>query len=152
MTEDDSLLTEELSLAIRKLVIAGYSYVDIRTELGIRENTWDSWYWKDYKGLRVKLNAWKKERMLKTAEEFSKDLMSYSRINEDGKLDKELAKIQQKEAEFLRETLGKDEGYTKRNEQTGKDGEALQLGVIMLPTKDDNTLATTTETSTSIEE
>jgi len=45
-------------------------------------------------------------------------------FDDNGKLDKELLKIKQKEAEFIRETLGKQH-YSKRSELTGKDGEAI---------------------------
>ena len=40
-------------------------------------------------------------------------------------------------------------GYADKQELTGKDGEKLGLGVVVLPKKDEGTLATPTETGTS---
>lgn len=37
-------------------------------------------------------------------------------------------------------------GYVERNELTGKDGEKLELGVVILPKKDESTLETSTQT------
>ena len=82
--------------------------------LGISIGTWDSAYWRNTQGLRDFVNEIKKERVLRTVEQFSKDLMSMN-SEENAKL----KAIQQKEAEFLRETLLKELGYTKRIETIG---------------------------------
>ena len=55
----------------------------------------------------------KKEEFLRNAESISRKV-----FNRDDDTAKTLA-IQQKEAEFLRETLGKDLGYSKRIETIG---------------------------------
>jgi len=39
--------------------------------------------------------------------------------------------LKQKESEFVRETLGKSQGYSKRQELTGRDGEPLQIREIV---------------------
>lgn len=43
--------------------------------------------------------------------------------------DPQLLKIKQDTAKFLAETIGKDKGYTKRGELTGKDGQELKFVV-----------------------
>jgi hypothetical protein len=118
-----SELNEELSLEIRKMVLEGKSYADIRLILDINENTWDYWIYKDYQGLRVKLNEWKYERLLKKSERLSEEILDLNHLGDKG-VDSKLLSIKQKESEFVRETLGKS-NYAKRTEQTGKDGKDL---------------------------
>jgi phage terminase small subunit len=50
-----------------------------------------------------------------------------------------LTKIKQDTAKFIAERVGKDEGYSTRSEVTGKDGDDINLGLVILPTKNDRT-------------
>ena len=109
-----SELTDETTLKIREAVIQGKEYKIIQEELGISAGTWDYWVWQDYQGFRRSLISWKKEKMLKKAEKVV-----------DKSMDSENEKIALDAAQFTLETLGKDEGYTKRQEMTGKDGKDL---------------------------
>ena len=54
-----------------------------------------------------------------------KELMEYPLADQEGKMDVGLARIQADLAKYVTSTLGKDEGYSSRTEQTGKDGEPL---------------------------
>lgn len=119
-------LTEDLTLEIRKLVLQAKSYKEIQETVGITDSVWDRWVWLNYKDFRTTLNNWKKERLIKKAE-----------INLDVLMDAEDDKIKLDASKFTLETLGK-EHYSKRNEMTGKDGEDIKLGVIVLPQKNDN--------------
>ncbi|TXG76603.1 hypothetical protein E6Q11_04350 [Candidatus Dojkabacteria bacterium] len=130
----DSSLTEELTLAIRKLYLSGKTYIEIQQELDINENNWDWWYWKDYQGFRTFLNKIKAERFIRRTEKLSDELLELPAVDEEGKVSEGILRVKQKEMEFLRETLGKD-NYSKRSELTGKDGEQVGLGVVILPAK-----------------
>lgn len=80
---------------------------------GFNNGTFDGYYYLNKNGLRDFVLGVKKEYMLQQAERFSRRLM---------KMPSDSAKItaiQQKEAEFLRETQGKDLGYSKRVETIG---------------------------------
>jgi len=74
----------------------------------------------------------RQEDLFKQAEEF---LQSISKINikEVGSYTKsqiQIMKIKQTQAMFILETLGKDFGYSKRNELTGKDGNEIRIASI----------------------
>lgn len=124
-----TLLTEELTLQIRKLVLQGVPYNEIQATLNIIDNTWDSWVYRDTQGFRGLLTEWKKERLIRKAEKLSDEILDADHIDEKGKFNTDVMRVKQKEAEFVRETLGKDTGYSKRNELTGKNGEALAIAV-----------------------
>lgn len=109
-----SLQDENTRAKIRTRILKGFEYIEIMKELGINENTWDNSVWLDRQGFATFLRNCKNERSIMRAEALSKKLFDI----EDTKNSKILA-IQQKEAEFLRETIGKDQGYTKRSEVIG---------------------------------
>lgn len=117
-------LTDELTLQIRELVLQGVKYKDIQEKLDIPSNTWDAWVYKDYKDFRKDLNSWKYERLLKKSEKLSEEILDAIHIGTEGNYDKDLLRIKQKESEFIRETLGKNE-YSKRTENTGAGGTPL---------------------------
>lgn len=128
-------LTTELTGKIRRLVLDGLRYNKIQEVLGIAPHTWDMWVYKDYQDFRKNLNSWKKERFVKKAEK-----------NIDELLDCFDFKVKADITKFTLETLGKDDGYSKRNEFTGKDGEALQLTVKQVNYGgDNNTIQVPTE-------
>jgi len=133
-------LTEELTLKIRTLVLDDVKYKVIQETLEIPDNTWDTWVNKDYKDFRKNLISWKKERMTKKAEKLSEEILDMLH-NVNGKVDAELLRIKQKESEFIRKTLGKDD-YSERTELTGKDGKAIEVSQItgMTINKDDTSI------------
>ena len=124
-------LTEEVTLKIRALVLSGVKYKDIQETLEISDNTWDTWVYKDYKEFRKNLNSWKRERLLKKSEKLSEEILDTDHINDKGGVDTDILRVKQKESEFVRNTLGKDEGYSTRQEMTGKDGEELVKTIII---------------------
>ena len=92
----------------------------------------------------------RQDRLLKKAEQTSEDLLGLD-IDDPHLLQKyprqkiKLIEMKMKEAEFIRETLGKDYGYSKRSEVTGKNGGEITIKevifsapVISAPTKKDN--------------
>jgi len=112
-------LTEELTLKIRQLVLEGKIYKDIQETLNIPDNTWDTWIYKDYKDFRKNLQSWKAERLIKKTEKLSEEIldMSYISTREDKEvINTDILRVKQKEAEFVRETLGKAD-YSKKVEQ-----------------------------------
>ena len=88
-------------------------YKEIQNELRIPPGTWDNYNYINKYGFRDFLLATKKEVFLAEAEKISRKVTKHK---EDSA---KILAIQQKEAEFLRETLGKDLGYSKRVETLG---------------------------------
>ena len=117
--------TKELSLEIRKLILEGMSYVDIQKTLEIPAGTWDVWYYENRlmndksQGFRDLVNNTKQERIIKKAE-----------ANLEVLLDSEDERVRGDMTKFSLETIGKDKGYTKRTEQTGKNGAPLTVQVV----------------------
>jgi hypothetical protein len=124
-------LTEDAFAEIKKGVLDGLTLRDIAKQSGIPESTLYTWHSNNYLNLADKIEGWRRDRKLMLADITSDTIQTLPILDETGKLDKELLKIKQKEAEFIRETLGKDKGYSKRSELTGKDGERL------IPTEED---------------
>lgn len=95
----------------------------------------------------IRLREWFKERykslerkeMLSDAEKVLRKAMRYSveKIDDEGnvKILSDVLRIQTDVAKHLTSTLGKDKGYSTRVENTGKDGEQINLGVVLLPTR-----------------
>jgi len=77
-------------------------------------------------------NLGKKKRLLSKAE---KNLES---ILDKGVDDKESLKIVADTSKFIAETVGKDEGYSKRTEMTGADGKDLQVNIVNYADKTNN--------------
>lgn len=125
-------LTEEVTLKIRALVLSGVKYKDIQEQLDISDNTWDTWIYKDYKDFRKNLTSWKKERLLKKSEKLSEEILDIDHVDEKGGVDTDILRVKQKESEFVRTTLGKEEGYSTRNELTGKDGKEFEIKTIII--------------------
>lgn len=119
-------LTQELTLQIRQLVLDGVMYKTIQESLEISPNTWDAWVYKDYKDFRKNLNSWKRERLLKKSEKLSEQILDIPHLTEEGKTDTDVLRIKQKESEFIRQTLGKEE-YSQRQELTGADGGEIKI-------------------------
>jgi len=126
----ERIIDEKLTLQIRKDIISGLMLREIQEKYTINDSTWDSWYYRNTQGFRDLVISAKKERMVKRAEDTSDEILSLQTKDDEGKPITDLLRIKQREAEFIRETLGKDH-YSKRQEQTGKDGEALPTPILM---------------------
>jgi hypothetical protein len=100
---------------IRSLYTEGKMIKEIQAILNIPMGTWDSYFYDNKYGFRDFMNAIKKESFLMKAEKVSNSILSMSTDQQRASI---LAVIQ-KEAEFVRETLLKDEGYSKRIETIG---------------------------------
>lgn len=74
-----------------------------------------------FKGKLRRLN------MLGKAEKVLDKTLTYETEDEDGKVKVDLLKVQTDVAKHITETLGKNEGYSKRNELTGKDGGSIEI-------------------------
>lgn len=118
MEEQPTELTQEIKDKIDKIITENpkINKKDIALKLGITSEVLKDLYIKE-----------RQEEMLKEAEIFSKSLL---KINLDdpeierkfGKAKLALLKLKQVESQHIKETLGKDVGYSKRQELTGKDG------------------------------
>ena len=84
------------------------------TELGISIGTWDSAMWRNTQGLGDFYENLKQLRFLRKIEQESKKIIEIDIDDEPKKL-----AVKQKEMEFVRETLLKNYGYTKRVESVG---------------------------------
>lgn len=118
-------LTPELTLQIRAMVLDNVKYKDIQAILEVPDNTWDAWVYKDYKDFRKDLKSWKIERLLKKSEKLSEEILDAVHFNDKGEINTDVLRVKQKESEFIRGTLGKNEGYSSRSELTGSDGKDL---------------------------
>jgi ACT domain-containing protein len=114
-----SLLTEDIKKAVINGVITKRKNADIIKELGISEATYYYWIRENLRGIRDQINEAKKSLVLSECEEISQEIRDLSVIDDNGRANPRLLAIKQKEIEFLRETLGKDMGYSKRLETIG---------------------------------
>lgn len=141
----EPLLTEELTLQIRKLVLEGMKYKEIQEKLKINPSTWDRWVWLDYKDFRKNLTEWIHERIVKKAQKNLEEFvdmpiekleyrrnMNYDEDDEENdeplieviKTDPALVRIKQDSTKFALERLDK-ENFAQRSEFTGKSGGKL---------------------------
>lgn len=114
-----TILTDELSLQIRRLVLNRLEIVDIQKELNILPNTWDSWYYRNTQGFRDLMTQWRHERMIKKAEQVIDDSLH----SDDEKIKLDAAK-------YTTERLDKKH-YSNRSELTDGNGEKLEPLVIV---------------------
>lgn len=68
--------------------------------------------------------------MLNKAENVLDKTLTYEPIDDNGKVDTSLLRVQADVAKHITKTLGKDLGYSERTELTGKDGEKLEISVV----------------------
>lgn len=78
----------------------------------------------------------RQERLLRKSELDSEDLLDLNLNDPElerkfGRAKLNIMKLKQTERQFLMETLGKDSGYSKRNELTGKNGEEIRIKEII---------------------
>jgi hypothetical protein len=112
-----TLQNDDTRNKFRTLYLQGKEPREILGILGISENTFWGAVWRNTQGLRDFYNDCKAEKYITKTEDISRTILD---MDTNAISDKRLA-TQQKEAEFIRETLGKNL-YSKRIEQTGKDG------------------------------
>ena len=109
--EDKSFL-----LKIRELVLEGKSDVEIQEILDIPKGTWNTWKYTNFHNFSDLMLTYGQERKLTKAENKIEVLV-----------DSEDERVALQASTFIAETLGKDKGYSKRMEQTGKNGESLKI-------------------------
>lgn len=93
---------------------AGYS------EDSARNVTMRDWF-------KERLGKLRRKEMLSSAEKVLKKTLEYEPVNEEGKIDNQLLSIQNKTAQFIAETQGKNDGWSKRTELAGPNGEKLTI-------------------------
>lgn len=124
-----SELTEELFGKIKRCILDGMTLRDLAKHCEISEDTIYDWSSRNYRNFSDKVEGWKRDRKLILADITSDTILTLPVNDENGKLDKELLRIKQKEAEFIRETLGK-EIYSKRSELTGANGKEFPTPIL----------------------
>jgi hypothetical protein len=88
----------------------------------------------------ITLRGWFKERkdklrrkdMYSDAEKLLHRAIKYDHLDKEGNVRVDLLRVQTQVATTLATTLGKDDGYSTRQEQTGKGGEQLQSNVLLV--------------------
>ena len=131
-----TILDQKLTLKIRELILDGQEYKTIQRNLGINPNSWDTWVYTDYQGFRDFLNETKKEVLLRKAEcasDFILDMLQEIKTKKDTSTQMHALRLIQKESAFIRETLGKNLGYSRRQEVTGADGKNLEVVIRFHP-------------------
>lgn len=115
----------------------------VKSIINNRENAYQSaieaGYSEDH-ARNITLQGWFKERkaklrrkdMLSKSEKVLDETLDMNTINEEGKVDAQLHKIKVDVAKTLVTTLGKDVGYSTRNELTGADGKDLPTPLLAL--------------------
>lgn len=109
-----SLAENDTKNKIRTLYLQNESIAKILDILDIPKGTFDSYYYLNKYGVRDFMKELKKERFLLKTEKLSDEILDLKAYD-----NAKMLAIKQKEAEFVRETLLKDEGYTKRVETIG---------------------------------
>jgi len=106
--------SETFGNATRSAIRAGYEpdYAD--------QITTSEWF----KGRLRKLN------MLGKAEKALDDTLDYNPVDENGRVDSGIARIRLDAAKHITSTLGKNEGYSTRQELTGAEGRELTVNVV----------------------
>lgn len=78
-----------------------------------------------------RLEDLERKDMLSKAEKKLAKSLTYEVEDEEGKIKTDLLRIQVDVSKHLTETLGKNKGYSKRNELTGADGKQIQGNTII---------------------
>lgn len=112
------LKDDQFLLKIKELVLQGATESVMQETLDIPKGTWDYWKWKNYENFQDILLSYKHERILNKAEANLEQLLE----GEDERIRADLSK-------FALETLNKRH-YSKRQEQTGADGEQLTIQIV----------------------
>lgn len=115
-----SLLDDkDFFLKIRELILDGCTYKEVQETLGIPKGTWNRWYYENLDNFQDILMTYRHERILRKAE-----------ANVEVLLESEDERVMADMTKFSLETLGKDKGFSKRTELTGKDGKDLPTPIL----------------------
>ena len=117
-------LKDEQFRQIKECILEGKTLRDTSKECGLPESTLYTWHSDNYLNIADKIEVWKQERLLNLAKLNLEAIMCL------GISDKDTIKIVQDTSKFVAETLGKDKGYSKRTEMTGKDGAELPTPIL----------------------
>ena len=109
-------LTPELHLKIKALVLDGRDMKEISEILEIPYKTMEGWKGRNYEGFADAYLLYEQERKLIKATAKIETL-----------IDSEDERVALQASTFVAETLGKDKGYSKRTEMTGKGGTDLKI-------------------------
>lgn len=112
-------LTEELLAEIRKLVLLGKNMKETAEIIGVPYNTISKWSSDNYGNFADMWILYEHERKLQKAESKVESL-----------IDSRDERISLQASTFIVETLGKNKGYSKRQEVTGKDGKDLVVSPL----------------------
>lgn len=114
-------LNEELFAKIRSLVLEEKNLKEIGIILEIPESTIYHWSSENYCSFADKYLTYEQERKLRKAT-----------LKLETLIDSEDERVALNASTFIAETLGKDKGYSKRTELTGKDGNEFQIKTIVI--------------------
>jgi len=117
-------LTKEVIAKIKEAILDGKTLKDFAESSGISYSTITGWTYKNQANLSDRIEGWKRDRKLLLAERNLEDDMMLDAT------ELEARKVRQKASMFVAETLGKDKGYSKRNELTGADGKDLPTPIL----------------------
>lgn len=107
-----SELANGIDNAYQSAIKAGYS------KSSAKNITLRDWF-------KENLGKLKRKDMLTKAEKVLDKTLGYEPVDEEGKIDSTLLRVQTDVAKHVTSTLGKDEGYSTRSELTGKNGAGL---------------------------
>lgn len=124
-----SYLTKELKNQIRECVLEGYNNQEVAERVGLDPQRLYNWRNKNYKGIKDLMEGWRRDRKLKLANE------NIERLLQLDLSDKDNIRVVADMTKFVAETLGK-ENYSKRTENTGKDGAELPTPILAVQVKD----------------
>jgi hypothetical protein len=116
--------------AYQAAIDAGYS------ESSAKNITMRDWF-------KERLGKLKRKEMLSNAEKLLAKTINYSHEDKEGNIKVDLLRVQTDVAKTLVQTLGKNDGYSTRQELTGAEG--ADLGVVILPPKHENDTETIQE-------
>ena len=129
-----STLNDDLFMKIKDCTLKGLNYQETAKEINISEITFYDWTRYNYMNICDRIDGWRRDRKLMKAERNIEDLLDMDETGEFVTKDGEIVraesaakiKIKADISQFVSETLGKNNGYSKRVEATGKDGGAIQ--------------------------
>jgi hypothetical protein len=112
------------------------SYTDPKSETfgNARQSAIKAGYEEDYAN-QITVTEWFKVKvrrigLLDKAEKVLEETLDLDTLDEEGKKDKGLHALKLDAAKFIAKTQGKNEGYSERQELTGKDGAPLPTPIL----------------------
>jgi len=110
-------IAENRENAYKAAIDAGYS------ESNAKNITMRDWF-------KERLGKLKRKDMLSNAEKLLAKVITYDHIDNDGNVRTDLLRIQTDVSKTIVQTLGKNDGYSSRNELTGADGKDLPIPIL----------------------